>query len=320
VTRVLPMVWINGKRHPADARHVSARDRGLTLADGVFETMRARGGTIFRMDRHLARIHHAMSVLAIPSPPDLRDWVLAAVQASGTEAAAVRLTVTRGDGPGGLAPPTDVHPTVIVAVNPMPVFPPEVYAKGLMAHVASGRRNERAMTAGLKTLAYTDAIVAFGEAQRAGADEALFLDTEGHCSEATASNLFVWTGSVLRTPPLSCAALPGITRATVLDIARDLAIETLEQPFGYDDLAGGHEAFLTSSLRGIAPLVRIGRTPLGDGSPGAVTGRIAAAYAALVSQECDETSDRSAVSGSHPAAAESQDRVGVREGHSAARA
>ena len=287
MTRPLPMVWVNGRRQPADVPHVSARDRGLTLADGVFETMRARGGVIFRIERHLARIEHAMRVLDIAAPAELRDWVVDAVQAGGAMDAAVRLTVTRGEGPGGVAPPADAQATVIVAINPMPAFPPQVYEKGLSAHVASGRRNERAMTAGLKTIAYTDSIAAFIEAQRAGADEALFLDTEGHCSEATASNLFAWTGTTLLTPPPSCAALPGITRATVLEIARDLGIEASERPFGCDELLAAREAFLTSSLRGIAPLVKVGETPIGTGAPGPLTRQIATAYSALINEECD---------------------------------
>ena len=117
------------------------------------------------------------------------------MRASGGRDASIRLTVTRGIGPAGVPPPDDPHPTVIVAVNPLPVFPAAIYDVGLTAHVASGRRNERAMTAGLKTLAYADAVAAWLEARRAGADEALFLDIEDHCSEATSSNLFVWTDS-----------------------------------------------------------------------------------------------------------------------------
>ena len=117
--------------------------------------------------------------------------------------------MTRGVGAGGVPPPADPRPTVIIAVSPLPIFPPAIYENGLTAHVVSGRRNERAMTAGLKTLAYTDAVAAWIEAQRAGADEALFLDTEEHCSEATSSNLFVWTGNVLVTPPISCGCCRG---------------------------------------------------------------------------------------------------------------
>ena len=282
---MLPVLWVNGVRQAADAAHVSARDRGLMLADGVFETMRAHSGTVFRLDQHLARLTRALSVLDIPTPSELRAWVLAAV-ASSDETASVRLTVTRGPGAAGVAPPLDVTPTVVVAVGPMPAFAADIYERGLAAHVASGRRNEHAMTAGLKTLAYTDAILALLHARRAGAEEALFLDTAGHCSEATSSNLFAVHGTTLVTPPLSCAALPGITRATVIDLAGSLGFVASERAFSLDELLAADEAFLTSSLRGLAPLVRVDGRPIGSGKPGPATARLAAGYAALVAREC----------------------------------
>ena len=284
----VPLVWVDGERRPPHAAHVSAFDRGLTLADGVFETMRVAGGVVFRLDRHLARLGGALAALEIGPAPDVRGAVLAAVRDAGAGDAAVRLTVTRGAGAGaGVAPPArPAAPTVVVAVQPMPDFPARVYAEGLAAHVASGRRNERAMTAGLKTLAYTDAVAAMIEARRAGADEALFLDTEGHCSEATASNLFVVAGGALLTPPLGCGALPGVTRAGVLELAASLGIAAVERAFGLDLLLAADEALLTSSLRGLAPLVRVDGRPIGRGAPGPVTRALADAYAALVRREC----------------------------------
>jgi branched-chain amino acid aminotransferase len=282
----LPAVWVNGERQPPDGFHLSSRDRGLTLADGVFETMRAYGGTVFRLDRHFARLSQSLAALEIPEPPPTRDWIRDAVHASGRRDLSIRLTVTRGIGPAGVPPPDDPHPTVIIAVNPLPVFPAGIYDLGLSAHVASGRRNERAMTAGVKTLAYADAVAAWLEARRAGADEALFLDIEGHCSEATSSNLFVWTRSgTLVTPPVSCGALPGVTRGAVLELARERGMPGGEQAFGLDELLAAQEAFLTSSVREIAPLVRVGAQPIGRGTPGSVTREIAAAYAALVARE-----------------------------------
>jgi branched-chain amino acid aminotransferase len=142
------------------------------------------------------------------------------------------------------------------------------------------------MTAGLKTLAYVDSVAGLLEARRAGADEALFLDTEGHCSEATASNLFAWTGAALMTPPLSCGVLPGITRETVIELAGAEGLPVAERAFTLDELLAAEEAFFTSSLRGIAPLVRIGPKPIGGATPGPVTRRLAAAYLALVDREC----------------------------------
>ena len=282
----LPALWLNGSRQPAQGPHISGRDRGLTLADGVFETMCAHDHTVFRLDRHLERLRHALAALEIPAPPQLRSWVIDAVRGVGGSDVSVRLTVTRGIGAGGIAPSAEAGPTVLVAVGPLPVFPTSVYDVGLIAHVASGRRNEYAMTAGLKTLAYTEAVAALLEAQHAGADEALFLDTEGHCSEATSSNLFVWTGSALVTPPTSCGALPGITRAAVLELATTCGVPAAERPFALDDLYDAEEAFLTSSLRGLAPLARVGEHTIGLGTPGALTRQLAAAYTALVVREC----------------------------------
>jgi branched-chain amino acid aminotransferase len=279
-------VWVNGARQPPDGFHLSSRDRGLTLGDGIFETMRVYGGTVFRLDRHLARLAQGMAALEIPAPPGLHGWLREAVRAAGRRDASVRLTVTRGVGPAGIPPPDDPHPTVIVAVNPLPLFPAAIYEVGLTAQVVSGRRNERAMTAGVKTLGYADGVAAWLEARRAGADEGLFLDIEGHCSEATSSNLFVWTSrSTLVTPPVSCGALPGVTRDAVLEIARARGMPCSEQAFRLDELLAAHEAFLTSSVRGIVPLVRVNRQPIGSGSPGSVTRELGAAYSALVVRE-----------------------------------
>lgn len=282
------IVWVDGKRFPSDGAHISARDRGFTLADGVFETMKARNGKVFHLDRHLMRIDGALRTLDIPPPAELREWVDAAIHAAHVPEASIRLTVSRGVAPGGVGPPPDPVPTVVVTVAPPPVFGAAIYETGLTARVASGRRNEHAATAGLKTLAYTDAILALIEARRAGADEVLFLDTAGHCSEASASNLFAVIGGRLATPPTSCAALPGITRRAVIELAAELALSVDERPFGLDELNAANEAFLTSSLRGIAPLVRVGGHPIGTGTPGAVTQKLMAAYAALVKAECGE--------------------------------
>jgi branched-chain amino acid aminotransferase len=287
------VVWVNGERQSDDGPHVSARDRGLTLGDGVFETMRARDGTVFRLGRHLARLERSLTVLEIPAPPELHAWVAAAAGSAGDAAghaagrdASIRLTVTRGTAPAGVTPPAVPQPTVIITVGPMPSFPASTYADGLSAHVASGRRNEYAMTAGLKTLGYIDAVAGMLEARRAGADEALFLDTEGHCSEASASNLFIATGTDLATPRLSCGVLPGITREAVLELARAEGIAVAERAIGLHEVRAAKEAFLTSSLRGIAPLVRLAGKPIGRAVPGELTRRLAAAYQALVDREC----------------------------------
>jgi branched-chain amino acid aminotransferase len=280
-------VWVNGQRRQGADASVSARDRGLMLADGLFETMHVRGRRAFRLDRHLSRLGRGLDVLAIPAPPQLDAWLREAIETESDPLdRSLRVTVTRGAGGFGLAPPASPETTTIITVGPVPTFPESTYRAGLALHLASGCRNPRASTAGLKTLAYTDAVVALLEAQRAGADDALLLDTDGHCSEATASNLFVSTGSRLLTPPESCGALPGVTREAVIEIARAEGLAVEERAFGLDALLAAEEVFLTSSLRRLAPVVRVGTTRIGTGVPGSVTGRLAAAYDALVATEC----------------------------------
>ena len=287
----VPLVWINGRAVSAAVPHLSALDRGFTLADGVFETMRVYHGRAFRLDAHMGRLRDATSALGIPLRADIGDLVSGAIVeavATGMVDASVRVTVSRGAGAPGVAPPSSPEPTIVVTVSALPHFPAAIYTDGLTVHVASGRRNERAMTAGLKTIGYTDAVIALAEARAAGANDALFLDTEGHVSEGTSSNVFVATEdtNILVTPPLSCGALPGITRAAVMELAPILGITVEVRPVRHDELLASPEAFLTSSLRAIAPVVRVDGRPLGDGRPRLLTRRVMEAYEALVGREC----------------------------------
>jgi branched-chain amino acid aminotransferase len=291
---LVPRVWVNGERQTVEGPHVSAADRGLTLADGLFETMLMRHGRVFRLEAHLSRLERGLAALGIPVPAALREWLMRAVDEADASAS-LRLTVTRGAGATGLAPPRDPVPTVVVTagrLSPSSIEPPDAVSAPdsllprVVAHVASGRRNERSMTAGLKTLSYTDSIAALIEARRAGANEALFLDTEGHCSEASASNQFIWTGRELLTPPVSCGALPGITRAAVMEVATTAGLPAAERAFGLADLLAAPEAFLTSSLRQVMPLVTVNGAAIGTGATGPRTYELALAYDALVTREC----------------------------------
>src|SRR5690242_21028528 len=146
-----PMVWLNGRLCDKRSPGLSPLDRGFTLADGLFETMRAGDGVVFRLDAHLARLRAGARRLSLALPPDLEHTVRDALHAAhdaGIADATVRLTVSRGPGAPGVAPPRDAHTTVVVAIAPLPAFPASLYTDGVSACIASGRRNERAMTAG----------------------------------------------------------------------------------------------------------------------------------------------------------------------------
>jgi len=277
-------LWVNGRATPADQPSLSALDRGFTLGDGLFETMRAQEGVVFRLNAHLDRLCAGARLLGIPLPPGLREQVADAAHGDDEyRNASIRLTVSRGVAPPGLAPPDRAQPTVAIVAHP--VVRPRV-PEPIVAIMAAGRRNEYALTAGVKTLAYTESIVALAQARAAGADDAIFLDTAGHVSEAAASNLFAVIDDVLVTPPLSCGVLPGITRAAVLELARALGIAVVQREMAEPELAAASEIFLTSSIREIAPVVRIATAAVGTGQHGQVTVRIVEAYRALVRLEC----------------------------------
>ncbi|MBK5187498.1 MAG: aminotransferase class IV family protein, partial [Gemmatimonadaceae bacterium] len=174
-------------------------------------------------------------------------------------------------------------PTFALTIAPLA---PPATPRPIVAMMASARRNEHALTSGVKTLSYTESVLALAHAKAAGADDAIFLDTAGHVCEATASNLFALLDDVLVTPPLSCGVLPGITRAAVLELAPALGIAVSEREIAEPELATASEIFLTSSIREIAPLARIATTAIGVGRVGPVTAKLIDAYAALVREEC----------------------------------
>lgn len=271
----MSLVWLSGRLVSAEEARVSVLDRGFLLGDALFETMRAYGGRVFRLDAHLERLERSAARIGLPLPPGLGEAVAETVAANGIADSAVRLTVTRGPG-AGLEPPETPEPTAVIWVRPAPRPPAAVRAA-----IATSRLNEHAVTAGLKRPAYLDAVVELAAARRAGHDDVLFLDTAGHLAAAAYSNLFVAAGGALRTPPPTCGILPGITRATVLEMAPRLGLRPVEEALELGTLDAAAEAFLTSSLREIVPLVAVDGRPVGRGALGPRTRRIQQAYAAL---------------------------------------
>ncbi len=270
-------VWLDGQLvDVADAR-VSVFDHGLTVGDGVFETLRAYGGTPFAARRHLERLRASADGmgLALPPPEVLRaamDHVLAANQLGD---AALRITVTGGPGPMGSARGT-AGPTVVVAAAELVAWAPAAQVA-----VVPWPRNERGALAGLKTISYGENVVALGWAAARGADEALFANLAGNLCEGTSTNVFAATGGRLVTPPLSAGCLSGVTRALVVE-----ACDVAERDLPAADLAHAEEAFLTSTTREIQPISAVDGAVL-PAAPGPLTRAAADALAAVVAGDID---------------------------------
>ena len=284
-------VWIDGALMPAEGRHLSAFDRGFQLGDGVFETLRARGGRPTELAEHLERLRRSASGLDIALPATAETdlgaaiaAVLAAEDLDGPDGdASVRITVSRGTVVGrGLLPAGPADPTIVVQA--WPVAPPPLghLERGLRLVVSAVRRDPANPIAALKTTSRADYVYARLEAKRAGADDALFLTVDGRLSEATSANVFLVRGSELATPALDCAILPGTTRTWILRWGAAAGLTPFEGSLLPADLAAADEAFLCSSVAGILPVTSFEGAPIGAGQPGPWTTAARAAREAFI--------------------------------------
>jgi len=249
---------------------VSAFDHGFLLGDGVFETVRVYAGEPFALDEHLARLCASAGVMGIPVPGGLEAAAHEVLKANELSDARMRITITSGGGPAGLARGAG-PPTALVLALPLTAWPPVS-----TAIVSRFRRDEHSPLAGVKTTSLAHGVIALAEARDAGADEALLLNMAGNLCEATTANVFLVHDGVAATPPLDAGCLAGITRAHVLGLGAE------ERTMSGADLRQADEAFLTSSTREVQPLVAINGRPVGGGQPGPVTLRLAHAYSEMV--------------------------------------
>jgi branched-chain amino acid aminotransferase len=294
-------VWIDGQLQPATGPHVSSFDRGFQQGDGIFETLRARGGRVTELAEHVARLRRSAEGLSIDLPSDVAsriaagiDELLAAEDLDGPSGdASIRITVSRGSWyERGLLPGRGqaVAPTIVIQawrVAPVPIGHLE---QGLALVASSIRRSPANPLLSLKTTSRIDYVYARLEAHRAGADDALFLTDSGHLSEATSANIVLIRDASdglveLATPALDCAILPGTTRSWLLRWAGEAGLRPIEGWLTPDELAAASEAFLCSSVAGVLPVTRFNDHPIGGGRPGPWTMRARAAREAFIRGE-----------------------------------
>ena len=257
-------ISINGTITDDTAARIDPRDRGMTLSDGVFETIAVKRGKAPKLMAHLARLRQGLAALVLPLGTDdltLANWIADTLIANELADAAVRLTVSRGVGARGIVPPESPTPTVIITAAPLP--PPADPARVIIA--TNTRRNEHSPTSRIKSLAYLDNVLARQEATAAGADDALMLNTAGNLACGSVANLFALIDGELVTPPVSDGALPGIARADVIALAR-----AAERTITRETLERASEVFLTNAL-GLRPVIAIDGKDVGDGAPGLIT-------------------------------------------------
>ncbi len=279
-------VWIDGEYFTKDAAKISVFDHGLLYGDGLFEGIRAYGGRVFKLREHIERLFEGARAIMI-EPPMTREAMAAQVEESvlrsGRRDAYIRLVLTRGTGDLGINPRLCPKPSLIVIVDEIRLYPAAHYETGIGIVTAATRRvGPDAWDPRVKSLNYLNNVLAKLEAIRAGCMEAVLLNADGYVAECTGDNIFTAKGGILLTPRPEESLLDGITRRTVMDLAREAGMEAREARLTRFDLYTADECFLTGTGAEIMPVTEIDGRKIGDGKPGPVTARIRAAFTELV--------------------------------------
>ncbi len=262
---------INGKLVPKEEAKVSSFDFGFLYGVGLFETFRTWHGRIIGLERHLTRLMKDATSLGwqLPALETLTDWVLQTLKANKSLVAEgrdvrVRITVTPGvvDPAKGWWEIGAAEPTVVIHVTPLPPNFDSRNERGWTAVLAPWRRPKDFPLWQIKATTYFANVLARRHARSQGADEALWLNTDGNLTEGTATNLFVVCDGEIWTPPPEEGLLPGVARSLVIELAASLGFSVIERPVPLSTLNRAEEAFVTNAVIGLVPLTKIGDIPL----------------------------------------------------------
>jgi branched-chain amino acid aminotransferase len=283
-------IWLDGRLVSSDVAHISVYDRGFQLGDGVFEALRARRGVAIEMAGHLARLHSSTEAMGFGLPfPDEAigagiSELLAAEGLDGVEPldggpvveggpqpgdAVIRITVSRGFDPTrSVQPKAGGRATVAIQAWPYTPPPARALSEGERFITSRIRRDATSPMAGIKTISRAELVYARLEAERAGADDAVFLTTDGRISEATTSNVLLISGTTCATPQLGTALLAGTTRAWLVDHGEATGLRMVQRDLRLDDVFAADEMAICASINGVLPVVRLDGRAIGDGKPG----------------------------------------------------
>jgi branched-chain amino acid aminotransferase len=268
-------VYINGKLFDKNDAKISVYDHGLLYGDGVFEGIRVYSGKVFRLREHIDRLYESARSIHLEIPmtrEQMTEALLSTVKANNKKDGYIRLIATRGAGSLGLDPRKTTDPQVIIIVDDITMYPPELYQNGLEIVTAATIRNHpAALSPRIKSLNYLNNIMAKIEGIRAGCLEALMLNHKGEIAECTGDNIFLVKRGVLRTPPLDAGILEGVTRNAVIELAEAANIPVEQIALTRHDVFAADECFLTGTAAEVIPVVKCDGRIIGTGKPGPVT-------------------------------------------------
>lgn len=268
-------VYINGKFYEKEDAKVSVFDHGFLYGDGIFEGIRLYSGNVFKLDRHIDRLFRSAKAIMLEMPytkQEVIEAVCATCRENKLTDAYIRLVVSRGMGALGLSPRTCSNPQMVIIADQIQLYPQELYDNGLKAITVPTRRNSSAaLPPMVKSLNYLNNILAKIEAQNLGYQECLLLNNEGYVAECSGDNVFIVYEGKIYTPPTACGSLSGMTRETVIEVAKEMGYELIEKPLTRYDVWTADECFLTGTAAKLIPLVELDSRVIGDGKPGKIT-------------------------------------------------
>jgi len=270
------LVWLNGVVSPLETAMTSVADHAHLYGDGLFEGIRIYDRKIFKLDEHLERLYHGITYLGfemhIPYE-ELRNTILDTCRQADLDNGYIRLNVTRGTGLGLDPQKIDRKPNVMIMVNTLNLYSPKDFESGLHVVLSAFRvMTADSLDPRVKAIGrYAANILAKQEANRMGAGEALMLNSQGQIAECTGDNIFLVRDGVITTPHQSCGILKGVTRDTVMNLARDAGYEVREEMLTVFDVFTANEAFLTGTAAEVIPMISLDGKPIGNGRPGPIT-------------------------------------------------
>jgi len=269
-----------------DNASVSVTDSGLLYGAGLFETMRSRNGVVFRLQDHMDRLFLSAAALSIALPYDkayIEQAIHDVLEANQLKDARLRLTLTNGP----LAESQDQRKaTLLIAASEFRAYPTDYYKTGVLVILCPFRQNQTDPTCGHKTTSYYPRLLALKLAHQRRATEALWFTTDHRLAEGCVSNIFLVKNSVLYTPPVQTPVLPGIARKTVLQIAQEQSLETVEKDLFISDLLEADEVFLTNVVMETMPVISVEKHTVGSGKVGPLTQRLREAFLQIIEREC----------------------------------
>jgi branched-chain amino acid aminotransferase len=287
-------IWMDGELVPWENAQIHVLSHAVHYGSGVFEGIRAyetsRGPAVWRLDDHLRRLFRSAKLYHIEIPFSLEALIQGTkdvISANGLESCYIRPLVLRGYGEMGVNP-LDAPVDVAIAVWPWGAYlGEEALEQGVRIKISSWRRNnQNSLPAAAKaTGQYINSVLAKVESLKAGYDEAVMLNEAGYVTDGSGENVFVVRDGIVETPPISAGCLDGITRDSVLTLARDLGFRVREQNLVRTDLYNADEAFFTGTAAEITPIREVDDRVVGEGHRGPVTKELQGAFFAATKGE-----------------------------------